>query len=244
MNKNDNNLYNYSLNQIDSIDVNHTYKEELHLLEYVKNGAVEQVEELCKTAFPSYPNLVNYSQKKSEEYMAVGTIALVARAVIPTGVSSHESFELSDFFLKRIASASTVNEIIQLRNDALIEYTKLVHTRKFDTKANMYVEDCILYITSHIFQKIRISDIASSINVNPVYLERIFKKVNGISISDYIILEKIERAKNLLIYSDRTITEISDYLGFSSQSHFGKTFKKCLGVTPKQFRIQHHLSDF
>lgn len=60
--------------------------------------------------------------------------------------------------------------------------------------------------------------------------------MRGISLSRYILREKIERAKNLLTYSEYSYIEIATYLGFSSQSHLGAQFKKITGFTLLQYR--------
>ena len=67
-------------------------------------------------------------------------------------------------------------------------------------------------------------------------LSRIFKKETGESIQKYSMHMRIERAENLLKYSEASLTEISEYLCFSSQSHFGKVFKVYKNMTPKQYR--------
>ena len=87
-------------------------------------------------------------------------------------------------------------------------------------------------------------DVALALNVNSIYLERIFRAEEKMTITDFIRHEKISRAKNLLVYSDRSILEIGEYLSFSSQSYFGKIFRKVTGMTPKQFRETNHLSEF
>ena len=56
------------------------------------------------------------------------------------------------------------------------------------------------------------------------------------TLTDFILREKIEEAKRLLRYSDKSLSLIANYLGFSSQSHFTKTFKKYAQKTPKQYR--------
>ena len=68
------------------------------------------------------------------------------------------------------------------------------------------------------------------------YLSALFKKENGITLSDYIASEKVKEACHMLEYTDKSILEISTALGFSSQSHFTKVFKKIKGVTPKSIR--------
>ena len=63
-----------------------------------------------------------------------------------------------------------------------------------------------------------------------------FKKATGFSPHKYLILQRIERAENLLHQDKLSIAEISYQLGFTSQSHFTTTFRKMTGVTPKYYR--------
>ena len=63
-----------------------------------------------------------------------------------------------------------------------------------------------------------------------------FKKETGFILSEYILKKKIERAKYLLSMTDYSFADISAYLGFSSQSHFQRTFKKYADVTPGEFK--------
>ena len=235
----------YALQQEDQINSNHTYKYEQELLELIKAGDIELVKENNRNSiFPQYPQLIDYYTKKNEEYMAVITIALASRAVIQAGITSTESFQLSDVYLKKIAMASDINGILKIRNEAIETYTELVHERKRGGRAGIYVEECKQYVSANIFKKISVKDASATLNVNAIYLERIFKEAEGMTIGQYIQKEKINRAKNLLIYSDRSLMEISDYLGFSSQSHFGNVFKKEVGMTPKQFRLTNRMSGF
>lgn len=235
----------YALQQEDEIINNHTYKYEQELLEYIKSGDVEQVQENLKNhVFPDYPQLLDFYVKKNEEYMAVIAVALTARAVIQGGVTSAESFRMSDYYLKKISSSPDINRIIQIRDEALLEYTKLVRERKRGTKRGLYVEEAKQYIAAQVFKKISVKDVADALNINAIYLERIFKDAEGLTIGQYIQREKVGRAKNFLMYSDRSIMEIGEYLGFASQSHFGQIFKKEVGMTPKQFRIHNRLSGF
>ena len=71
-----------------------------------------------------------------------------------------------------------------------------------------------------------------------------FKKHEHISLSDYILKEKIALVKNLLIYSNYTYSEIANYLGFSSQSHLGSRFKKETSYTMKEYRNLYQMKDF
>ena len=63
-----------------------------------------------------------------------------------------------------------------------------------------------------------------------------FKAETGKNLSDYIAEERIEEAKRLLVYTDKSLSAVSAYLCFSSQSHFSRTFKKFTGRTPADYR--------
>lgn len=72
--------------------------------------------------------------------------------------------------------------------------------------------------------------------LSPSYLSRLFKQEVGISLSDYIREKKLDRAQNLLRFTDQSFAEIANILAFSSQSHFIQAFKSHTGMTPKKYR--------
>lgn len=69
-----------------------------------------------------------------------------------------------------------------------------------------------------------------------VYLSNIFSEVKGITIKHFMILQKIERVKELLLYDQLTLTEISYRLNYSSVAHLSNQFKQITGLTPKYFK--------
>ena len=235
----------YSLQQEDEAEGNHLYRMEQELLELIRQGDVEQIRKNQEAqVFPEYPNLLNYNVKKNEEYMAVITIALVARAAVEGGVSTSESFRLSDIYLKKLAVMQDIPQIIELREACAVEMAELVRNRKRGGKAGYYVEECKKFVATNIFKKISVRDVAVALNLNAVYLEHVFKEEEKQTIGQYIQKEKIKCAKNLLIYSDRSIMEISDYLNFSSQSYFGSVFRSIVGESPRVYRDTHKISGF
>lgn len=68
------------------------------------------------------------------------------------------------------------------------------------------------------------------------YLSGLFSEVEGITIEKYIILQKIEKAKELLVYDELSLSEISYKLGYSSVAHLSAQFKKVTGLTPSHFK--------
>ena len=82
--------------------------------------------------------------------------------------------------------------------------------------------------------------IAEKLHFSRTWLSRKFHEETGIPLSDFIRIKKTEEAQRLLRYTDKSLREISVYLGYSSQSHFQTVFKKQLGVTPMQYRRNPH----
>ena len=78
--------------------------------------------------------------------------------------------------------------------------------------------------------------ISQKVNFNYTYLSSTFSKDQGISIEKYIIAQRIERVKELLVYSDLGLTDISFTLNFSSVAHLSNQFKKLTGLTPSYYR--------
>ncbi len=82
--------------------------------------------------------------------------------------------------------------------------------------------------------------LSQKLNYNYIYLSNLFSEVKGITIEHYIIAHKIERAKELLIYDELTLTEIADKLHYSSVAHLSNQFKKVTGLTPSFFKSMKH----
>lgn len=68
------------------------------------------------------------------------------------------------------------------------------------------------------------------------YLSNLFSEVEGITIEQYIILQKIEKVKELLVYDELSLSQIADELGYSSVAHLSSQFKKVTGLTPSHFK--------
>jgi AraC-like DNA-binding protein len=101
-------------------------------------------------------------------------------------------------------------------------------------------------IKNHIIEMVHYSEelpktnfsdfLCDKLNHNYTYLANQFSDVTGSTIERFIILHKIERAKEMLIYDEFTLTEISYRLNYSSVAHLSNQFKKITGLTPTFFK--------
>jgi AraC-like DNA-binding protein len=78
--------------------------------------------------------------------------------------------------------------------------------------------------------------ISQKLNQNYTYLANLFSETCGITIEHFIILHKIEKVKELLVYDELNLTEISYKLNYSSVGHLSNQFRKVTGLTPSHFR--------
>lgn len=74
------------------------------------------------------------------------------------------------------------------------------------------------------------------------HLSALYSSVEGITVEQYVILQRIEKAKELLSYNETSLSQIADRLGYSSVQHLSQQFKKVTGLTPSQFKNSKELS--
>ncbi|BAZ17802.1 AraC family transcriptional regulator [Calothrix sp. NIES-4071] len=92
------------------------------------------------------------------------------------------------------------------------------------------------YINEHLAEDIKLSDLAELVGISQFHFSRLFKQSMGVSTHQYVIGQRVERAKSLLKKADLSITEIAYLCGFNSHSHLGKYFRQIIGITPKMYR--------
>jgi AraC-like DNA-binding protein len=78
--------------------------------------------------------------------------------------------------------------------------------------------------------------IASQVNYEYTYISNLFSSIEGITIEQFYILQRIEKVKELLVYDQYSLSEIADSLGYSSVHHLSSQFKKTTGLTPSHFK--------
>ncbi len=84
--------------------------------------------------------------------------------------------------------------------------------------------------------------ITAELHYDYTYLSNTFSEFEGLSIKQYLINQKIEKIKELLLYDQLSLTEISFRLGYSSLSHLSKQFKKVMNCTPSEFKNNNDIS--
>ncbi|MEO1621923.1 MAG: AraC family transcriptional regulator [Cyanobacteria bacterium J06632_3] len=94
------------------------------------------------------------------------------------------------------------------------------------------------YIDANLEQEIKLADLARLLEMSQFHFSRLFKQSLGISPYQYLLQQRVERAKQLLKTTDRLITDIALSCGFNSHSHLSKQFRQLTGMTPKVYRAR------
>lgn len=233
----------FSLRQEEEDSAHHTFSDEQALLNYVREGNTEEALHLNMRLDQQ---LGQMSQNRIMQWRKLVTVAvaLVSRAAIDGGVSPGEAYKLSDYYLQKSDACMDVPALIACRNQAVRDFCERVTAQRERRACSGYVQQCCEYVCQHYREKILLDDIADHLHISPTYLSRIFSREMKIRLQEYISQFRVERAANLLKYSGESISGIGDYVGFPSQSYFGNTFKKYMGMTPGQYREKYQNSCF
>ncbi|MEO9257957.1 MAG: AraC family transcriptional regulator [Crocinitomicaceae bacterium] len=136
-----------------------------------------------------------------------------------------------------------IMEELTTEQQKLLEKNLLVHGLELlDDKKSILIEKIKNVVVEMIhyseeIPQINYSDfISEKLHYDYTYLSNIFSKVKGMTIQQFIILHKIEMAKELLLYDELNLTEISYKLHYKSVSHLSKQFKKITGLTPSFYK--------
>lgn len=167
------------------------------------------------------------------------TATLVSRAAIQGGMPVNDAFALSDSYIQQCELLSSPERITNLQYRLLLDYTERVERLRRGKTPSKLVTDVANYVQQHLSDAIKAGDIARALYISRPYLSKRFKEETGDNITDFILKEKAEEAKRLLRYTDKSLTAIGAYLGFSSAGHFSRVFKNYVGSTPREYREKH-----
>lgn len=101
------------------------------------------------------------------------------------------------------------------------------------------ISEMMAYIQAHYGEALTLEHLAKHFFISPTYLSRVFLKLTGFHISEYVRVVRIREAQKLLRTTRRKVHDIAEQVGFEHISHFNKTFKKVAGVAPARYRQSH-----
>lgn len=146
-----------------------------------------------------------------------------------------ESVDLGKIYFNKNLSSE---EMITIKN--ILEKEGFEIVEAFDFKIVNQIKTLIIENIFHgrhkVFDQNYSTFLASNLDIEYCQLSRMFSELEGRTIENYIIQQKIERVKELISYNELTISQISYELNYSSPQHLSRQFKQITGITPTQYK--------
>lgn len=196
----------------------------------LQNRDFENLTLLIKKLFTKFHlTLVNSSDVKN--------FCILIYYVCSRTLISKNAISLTPSILEDIHNSNTIFDLEHIIHKLMdVSRKELLTSRKM---LSPIVEKAICIIHTHLQEDLSLEVISEYIHVNPSHLSRTFKKECTQSITDYINQVRIEKAQELLICSNLMTYEIAEKVGFHDPTYFSSTFKKYIGMSPKEYKQLH-----
>ena len=221
------------------------YDQEMRVVLSIEHGDIEGLKRSIAEDYKGEIGTLAKDRMRQVKNLALVILTLASRAAIRGGAVPEMAYSLFDSYSIQIEESQKRDEVIGLFRAAEFEYAYMVRELRSKKETmpypvgNPHIIKCKDYVSAHLNEKISIGSIAEALQLNASYLSGLFKKCENMSLTEYIRGEKIRQAESFLMYSKYSYSEIAAYLGFSSQSHLGRYFKKEVNMTMKQFRAAY-----
>ena len=217
-------------------EVHNTLSLEQSLMQMISKGDVGALYEWLSCAPGVRGGVIANDALRQLKNTLIVTATLASRAAIKGGVDVEESLSLSDEYIRKCELLCTPDQITNLQYHMVLDYARRVERVRLGKHPSKLLMQVTKYVQRNLTKPVDVGELAKSMFISRTHLAAKFKKETGMTLTDFILREKTEEAKRLLRYTDKPLSLIADYLGFSSQSHFSKTFKKYSGKSPGEYR--------
>ena len=220
--------------------VHNTLALEQTIMNFVRHGDTAALKEWLKNAPAVRPGILSSDTLRQLKNTFIVTATLVSRAAIRGGMDVNDALSLSDAYIQKNELLSSVEAIENLQYHMVFDYTEKVEKIRLGKTPTKLLTDIVNYVQKHLSEPVDIAALSKAMFISRTHLAVKFKKETGMTLTEFILKEKIEEGKRLLRYTDKPISAIAAYLGFSSQSHFANVFKKYANSSPNEYRLNHN----
>ena len=209
-----------------------------YMLGLVRQGNVAELKRFFENAPAIRGGIIAQSDLRQSKNLLVVTATLVSRAAMGGGMDQEEALTLSDSYIRKCELLTNVQEVTNLNYRLVMDYAEHMERLHYGKAPSKLVAEVTNYLYKHLSEPVSVEKIARALCRGRSRLSTDFKRETGETLSDYILKRKVEESKRILRYTDRPAVDVALYLGFSSQSHFSRVFKKYAGLTPKEYRVK------
>ena len=215
---------------------NRSYELESLIMTLVRTGNPEGFRTLKLNDSNFHPGITGSTALQQLKNTLIITTTLATRAAIDGGLDYDTAYQLSDEFIQTATNTQNPEVLYGLLDKIGYTFAKKVKEAQAPVSPNDVLQKAINYIKQNTNLHLSVQDVADYVGFNRSYFSTRFKEELGFSVSAFILRCKLEEGKRLLRYTNKPVSIISNYLCFSSQSHFQTAFRKQFGMTPIQYR--------
>jgi two-component system response regulator YesN len=165
-------------------------------------------------------------------------LSILSRSAVEGGVDINVMLEKNWGYVNKVMQIYNQEDLCAWISTALNEFIELVYDSQ-DAKKIRQITPAINFIDANYDKSVTLAEIAKASHLSGSRLAHIFKEQMGITIIDYLTGVRIERAKQLLLATEQSCTEICFQIGYNNQSYFTRTFKDIVGMPPRKFRARN-----
>ncbi len=233
-----------------SATLEHTYEDtsrrnnfdlESQIMFYISHGMTKKLKEL-QFMYSDIGNLAHDSLRYHKNALIILN-TLCQRASIFGGLDPEISYQLGEIYIQKIETCRDMNSLLQINinRKLILDYCERVSQVLHPQSKHPKINDAMHYVRENYQKRLTVEEIAKEVTLSKEYLSSKFRQVTGTTLPAYINQQKITEAKQLLLFTDMSLSEITQYLSFSSQSYFQTIFKKITGNTPMEYRLENKI---
>ena len=210
----------------------------------ITKGDAETIAALSQKNY-EYPTALynrcgSYSEAMEKMYYeAVCAAAEMCIVSIQAGLLDMVAYDIRDEFIKEFDNAVSLPDLYDLVHGMAHSYAVKMRYIIRENKYSPRLVKMMTYIEEHLTEKIELAQVAEHVSLSRTYASAIFREELGITMSEFILNERMLEAKRMLRDTDLTVAAIADRLAFCSQSYFTKNFTATEGMTPVEYRRQN-----
>ena len=216
---------------------------EISIFEAIENGDMAALKRRFMEPLIGRQGVLSVNPERQKRYLFVTGVALSARAAMRGGLNYEEACSTADIYCQMMDSLHYSSDFDFLHIQMMQDFCKKVSQVQQRSTYSVFIHMCCDYIDKNLNKVITLDLLSKVCNRSPRRLSKQFQIETGMSVMDYIHEAKMKEAAFLLRYTTYSISSISCYLDYSSQSYFCAIFKKKYQMTPGQYRIQTSILD-
>lgn len=199
-----------------------------------------RMENKIEMMLANYIDILRHNKSTDLEYIRLMTMNILAKAgnvLNPYGVSLFQIMGEENLF-RQIGQIRTLGEGERLISECIRELQRFLDSKN-SKPGNRTIDEALQFVNENLFlPELSLKLVAEKVYSNESYLSRVFKKVIGESLTEYVTRKRVEEGMRLLKSTDLKVYEVAERTGFRDAHYFSICFKKHVGKTVKEFRSE------